>query len=119
MRDPGLELLGHLLDASHDLAPDEIVPTVTRAGRAVNAEDVAIYLVDYDQTLLVPLADGTDRTPLEIDATLAGRAYSAITAPSQVLPLAKRCNTGRVIRPMNWRSRSRAGRGPRPEPRRG
>jgi serine phosphatase RsbU (regulator of sigma subunit) len=78
MDDPGLRLLGHLLDASHDLAPDEIVPAVTRAGRAVDAEDVAVYLVDYEQTLLVPLPDGTDRTPLEIDATLAGRAFAAI-----------------------------------------
>jgi serine phosphatase RsbU (regulator of sigma subunit) len=78
MDDPGLRLLGHLLDASHDLAPDEIVPAVTRAGRAVDAEDVAVYLVDYEQILLVPLPDGTDRTPLEIDATLAGRAFAAI-----------------------------------------
>ena len=44
----------------------------------MDADDVAIYLVDYEQTLLVPLPDGTDRTPLEIDATLAGRAFSAI-----------------------------------------
>ena len=52
MDDAGLRLLGHLLDASHDLAPDELVAAVTRAGRAVDAEDVAIYLVDYEQTLL-------------------------------------------------------------------
>jgi hypothetical protein len=78
MRDPGLALLGHLLEASHDLAPDELVAAVARAGKALDAEDVAIYLVDYDQTLLVPLPDGTDRTPLGIDTTLAGRAYAAI-----------------------------------------
>jgi hypothetical protein len=77
-RDPGLELLGHLLEASHDLSPDELVVAVARAGRAVDAEDVAIYLVDYEQTRLVPLPDDTDRAPLEIDATLAGRAFSAI-----------------------------------------
>jgi serine phosphatase RsbU (regulator of sigma subunit) len=78
MDDPGLHLLGHLLDVSHDLAPDELVAAVARAGGAVDAEDVAIYLVDYGQTLLVPLPDGTDRTPLEVDATLAGRAFAAI-----------------------------------------
>jgi hypothetical protein len=44
----------------------------------VDAEDVAIYLVDYEQTRLVPLPDGTDRAPLEIDTTLAGRAYAAV-----------------------------------------
>ncbi|HEY4791416.1 MAG TPA: PP2C family protein-serine/threonine phosphatase, partial [Actinomycetes bacterium] len=78
MDDPGLRLLGHLLEASHDLAPDQLVTAVTRAGKAVDAEDVAIYLVDYEQTRLVPLPDGTDRAPLEIDTTLAGRAYAAI-----------------------------------------
>jgi hypothetical protein len=72
MGDSGLRLLGHLLDASHDLAPDELVAAVTRAGQALDAEDVAIYLVDYEQTLLVPLADrrgavadqGVGRRPL-------------------------------------------------------
>jgi Stage II sporulation protein E (SpoIIE) len=78
MDDPGLRLLGQLLEASHDLAPDELVAAVTRAGRAVDAEDVAIYLVDYEQTVLVPLPDGTNRTPLAIDTTLAGRAFAAI-----------------------------------------
>jgi hypothetical protein len=78
MDDPGLRLLGQLLDASHDLAPDELVAAVTQAGQAVDADDVAIYLVDYQQTLLVPLPDGANRTPLEIDATLAGRAFAAI-----------------------------------------
>jgi hypothetical protein len=66
MRDPGVDLLGHLLETSHDLAPDEIVAAVARAGQAVDADDVAVYLVDYEQVLLVPLPDGTDRAPLEI-----------------------------------------------------
>jgi hypothetical protein len=78
MSDRGLALLGFLLDTSHDLAPDELVAAVARAGQALDAEDVVIYLVDYEQTVLVPLPDGTDRTPLEIDATLAGRAFTAI-----------------------------------------
>jgi hypothetical protein len=78
MSDRGLALLGLLLDTSHDLAPDELVAAVARAGQALDAEDVVIYLVDYEQTVLVPLPDGTDRTPLEIDATLAGRAFTAI-----------------------------------------
>jgi serine phosphatase RsbU (regulator of sigma subunit) len=78
MPEPGLELLGLLLEASHDMAPDELVAVVARAGKAVDAEDVAIYLVDYEQTLLVPLPDGGDRTPLEIATTLAGRAFTGI-----------------------------------------
>jgi serine phosphatase RsbU (regulator of sigma subunit) len=80
MRDPGAELLGHLLQASHALAPDELVAAVARAGQAVDAEDVAIFLVDYEQTLLVPLPHSTDRAPLAIDTTLAGRAFAAVAA---------------------------------------
>jgi hypothetical protein len=48
MSDPGLALLGRLLDVSHDLASDALVAAVARAGQAMDAEDVAIYLVDYD-----------------------------------------------------------------------
>jgi Stage II sporulation protein E (SpoIIE) len=77
-RDGGRKLIGHLLEASHDLAPDALVAAVTRAGKALDAEDVAVYLIDYEQTVLVPLPDGTDRTPLAIDATLAGRAFATI-----------------------------------------
>jgi hypothetical protein len=78
MSDPGVDLLGRLLEASHDLEPDEIVAAVARAGQALDARDVAIYLVDYEQVLLVPIPDGTDRAPLEVDTTLAGRAFAAI-----------------------------------------
>ena len=39
MDDPGLRLLGHLLDASHDLAPDELVAKVTQAGRAMGLQN--------------------------------------------------------------------------------
>jgi hypothetical protein len=78
MTDPGLEVLGHLLEASHDLAPDDLVAAARQAGKALDGEDVAIYLADYEQVMLVPLPDGTDRTPLVIDTTLAGRAFTAI-----------------------------------------
>jgi hypothetical protein len=56
MGDPGLEMLGRLLEASHDLAPDALVAAVTQAGQALDAEDVAIYLVDYEQTVGSPWA---------------------------------------------------------------
>jgi serine phosphatase RsbU (regulator of sigma subunit) len=78
MHDPAVKMLGHLLEASHQLAPDELVAAIARAGQAVGAEDVAIYLVDYEQTLLAPLPDGSDREPLAIDTTLAGRAFTAL-----------------------------------------
>lgn len=90
MGDPGLRLLGHLLEASHNLAPDDVVAVVRRAGKAVNAEDVAIYLVDYEQMLLVPVPDGTGRAPLAIDTTLAGRAFAAIAVQEADLESGRR-----------------------------
>jgi hypothetical protein len=48
MMDPGL--LAYLLETPHDLAPDEIVAAVAQARQALDADDVAIYLVDYEQT---------------------------------------------------------------------
>ncbi|HEV3497103.1 MAG TPA: PP2C family protein-serine/threonine phosphatase [Actinomycetes bacterium] len=90
MGDPGLRLLGHLLEASHNLAPDDVVAVVRRAGKAVNAADVAIYLVDYEQMLLVPVPDGTGRAPLAIDTTLAGRAFAAIAVQEADLESGRR-----------------------------
>src|SRR5215218_4695395 len=108
MGDPGLELLGHLLDASHDLAPDNVVAAVAWAGKALKAEDVAIYLVDYEQTLLVPLPDGADRaftalTVQEVDSGAGRRLWLplldgaerlgilGLTLPIVNDPLRKRC----------------------------
>jgi hypothetical protein len=63
---------------------------VRRAGKAVNAADVAIYLVDYEQMLLVPVPDGTGRAPLAIDTTLAGRAFAAIAVQEADLESGRR-----------------------------
>jgi hypothetical protein len=45
------------------------------------------------------------------------RAPTSSRARDRSSRLAKRSNGRTVIRPMHWRSRSRAGRGPRPGPR--
>jgi hypothetical protein len=77
--DPGLHALGCLLDASHELPPGELVPAVASAAGLLGGSDVAIYLVDYEQATLVPLPDGSDRAPLEVDVTLAGRSFITST----------------------------------------
>jgi serine phosphatase RsbU (regulator of sigma subunit) len=71
------EVLGALLDLSHELHPDDLASVVAAQASALGLFDVAVYLVDYDQRVLIalPVAGGRTRSPLEIDTTLAGRAF--------------------------------------------
>jgi hypothetical protein len=69
-------VLGSLLEAGHTLAPDEVVPTVAAHFAALGMNDVAVYLVDLDQRLLVPLAaDAAPADRLDINATRPGLAF--------------------------------------------
>jgi hypothetical protein len=86
---PPLAALVELLEGTH-LAPPERLPAVVRAvGEALGVR-VTVYLADYDQCRLHPLPDspapnGTgpygahpadgDRKALDVDTTLAGRAF--------------------------------------------
>ena len=74
--------LRSMLRASHLARPDDM-PALTRdSARLLGLADGTIYVIDYDQTVLVPL--GTDRSPLAVEGTLAGRAYSDVSlVPSE------------------------------------
>ncbi len=68
--------LGSLLEASHEMAPDDVVPAVAGHLRSMGMSDPAFYVVDLGQRLLVPLGEGgLAGDPLEIDATLAGSVF--------------------------------------------
>lgn len=73
--DPGVALV-ELLDAARLATPDQLGDIAADAGKSLDL-DVAVYLIDHDQALLVPVPSSisTDREPLEVDATFAGRAY--------------------------------------------
>ena len=88
----GAELvLGSLIEAGHNLAPDEVVPTVAAHFAALGMDDVAVYLVDLDQRLLVPLAAGaTPADRLDIDGTPPGLAFRT----KQVLEEPAKSGTG-------------------------
>lgn len=75
---PAPDYLGPLLDASHQLAPHALPAAARMAAGLLGATDLTIYLVDYTQRVLIPVPDRErpDRKDeLEIDSTLAGRAY--------------------------------------------
>jgi len=73
----GEPLLGWLLDASHELPPDDVAQMVATAASGLGARKVQLYLVDVDQRQLVPvLSTGPGAVePLDIEGTLAGRAF--------------------------------------------
>lgn len=82
---PGEGLLGALLDQSHHAVPAEIPDLVNRAAAKVGIRDTVIYLIDYEQVALLPLAgrEVPERESLVVDQTLGGRAYrSAATLAS-------------------------------------
>lgn len=72
----GERVLEALLDADHHLAPDEIASVIEALGRAIGAGEVTAYLVDQSQRTLSVLPNSTAASEeLEIDGTVAGRAY--------------------------------------------
>lgn len=80
-----LRALRLLLRFSHLSTADDLPELVAQAGSELEAERSVLYLVDYDQVLLVPLtpplaAASTVKPeqPLPIEATLAGRAFSDV-----------------------------------------
>src|SRR4051794_40019448 len=87
--DRALAALRVLLRSSHLAGPDHLPVVVSAAGGQLGAVRAVLYLADYDQLLLVPLAPtgpaaAAARTtaepdsglaPIAVDGTLAGRAY--------------------------------------------
>lgn len=75
-------VLSSLLAASHLAAPDDVAGLVVDHARRLGAADAAIYLVDYEQLVLVPVPTptGPQREPVSIDSTLAGRCFRMLDA---------------------------------------
>lgn len=76
--------LAAILASAHLVVPDDVPALLVEHGKVLGARDVALYLVDYQQRLLVPVPnpDGPPREAVVIDATIAGRCYRGV----EVLP---------------------------------
>lgn len=72
---PLAALVGLLSGAA--AAPPERLPVLAEAAGEALGVRLVTYVVDYEQTRLVPLPSpsAADRGPLDVDATLAGRAF--------------------------------------------
>ena len=81
-----LRLLSEVLRRSHLCAPSEVPAIIAEESAAIGADDVVLYLVDYDQTTLIPLLGPVSRQDeqLSVDGTVAGRCFSGtriVTTP--------------------------------------
>ena len=72
--------LDTILRAAHLMAPDEIPDLATEGARHLGVETTVIWLIDYEQSTLVPLLgrDDEDRRHLSVDGSLAGRAFRSV-----------------------------------------
>ncbi len=73
----GERVMGSLLASCQRLHPDRLASVVAEELAGLDMTDVCVYVVDLDQRLLIPLPgqDLPDRPALEINTTLAGRAF--------------------------------------------
>jgi Stage II sporulation protein E (SpoIIE) len=86
MTQPGLDAaaagaFAALLEDTHLCQPDELADLLVRHAAPLGVEELVLYLVDYEQTTLVPVPTSRlDRPVLRIDGTLGGRAFVDTTA---------------------------------------
>lgn len=83
----GEALLGSLIDRAHLLPPRLVGPLVAQEIHAAGGDDVAIYLQDFDQAHLQPLAgEGLVGSRVPIDTSPAGRAFATDNPVEEELP---------------------------------
>jgi phosphoserine phosphatase RsbU/P len=77
MADP-LRAFRDLVAGSHQARPEDVPALAMRCAELLDAQVMVIYVVDYEQRRLMPLAgDGApQRDAVEIDGTLAGRSFA-------------------------------------------
>jgi hypothetical protein len=72
--------LEELLRRTHLSAPSEIAAVVTgQIEASLGARDATLYVIDYDQEILVPMPghDASAPAPLSVAGTVAGRSFSS------------------------------------------
>ena len=72
--------LDTVLRAAHVMAPGEMPELALAGARHLGAGTAVLWLIDYEQSTLVPLlgAHDEDRRPLSVDGSIAGRAFRAV-----------------------------------------
>jgi hypothetical protein len=75
------DMLNELLRRTHLGGPSDLPAVVAEPARRIGARSVVLYLIDYEQRLLVPVTGPQDQdaAPLSVTGTVAGRAFSTTT----------------------------------------
>jgi hypothetical protein len=71
-------MLQEVLRRTHLSAPSQLVAVMAEEARRIGVDSLVVYLVDYEQKLLVPVPapDSVGREPLPVLGTVAGRAFT-------------------------------------------
>ena len=72
-------MLQEVLRRTHLSAPAQVGTVLAEEARALGVDSLVLYLIDYEQKVLVPLpaADSAGREPVPVLGTVAGRAYTS------------------------------------------
>jgi hypothetical protein len=72
------DMFNELLRRTHLGGPSEMAAAIAEPARRIGARSVVLYLIDYEQRLLMPVAGPhhQDAVPLSVAGTVAGRAFS-------------------------------------------
>jgi phosphoserine phosphatase RsbU/P len=83
MTDPRLRPIGRLLRAQQSAEPDRLGETLADAVAGIGGRDVVLYLIDYEQSVLIPhptttaAALGSPAASVPVDGSMAGRVYQS------------------------------------------
>ena len=72
--------LDAILRRAHLMAPDEMTDLALTGAKELGAESVVLWLVDYEQAVLVPMVAAGEAAPepLSVDGSVAGRAFRTV-----------------------------------------
>ena len=81
-----------ILRRAHLMPPDQMGPLTALGARKLGAQAAVIWLVDYEQTLLVPLVGPEDETRRQqsVDGSLAGRSFRVVEPVESVTETGRR-----------------------------
>ena len=74
----GADAVRWLLEVSHTLPPADLGDAVAQAMASLGATASCVFLIDHDQRRMHPFGPGADdHDPVDLDTTIAGRAFTA------------------------------------------
>ena len=80
----GYAQVAGLLHESRRAAPDQLGSFLAARVTGFGMQDVSVYMTDYEQRRLVPIAGSTETTSLSVDGSTAGRCFTTARQVDEV-----------------------------------